>query len=433
MAAEEAALPSSSAFGCLAIGYLEACERSSRTPHSLLFRRLHAASAPHASGGPVDLVCLGREKEAFLQRLTDEDLLLLLQSLHAAKAELRSVDLSFNCLHEQTGLILASFPKVTCSLQSLSLRSNLLGPEGTERLCAVLPSCAPSLSALDLSLNKMGKKGGKAVARMLARAEKLRFLNVSDCEIDLEGIVHITTAAQDENKSLEALNLSNPAVSFNSEHAFHIGGLLKLAANLTQLELSKQELRDDGVEILLPYLLANKTLRRLGLACNQITWRGAAALSRLLAASTPLEFLELTCNQLRDFGAETLAAGIGSNTNLRVLLLNRNGIGRKGLIKLADALSLNCELEALAISQNSFDSMSLLAFAKMENHFMRCEPLVFDFLIYYADGQPHAAPNGAHPLLLQKAAEPPAPFSSSLPPASHTDTRLPNDADTPTG
>ena len=48
--------------------------------------------------------------------------------------------------------------------------------------------------------------------------------------------------------------------------------VLKIAANLRQLDLAKQFLRDDGVEILAPFLTQNKTLKSLGLACNQITF-----------------------------------------------------------------------------------------------------------------------------------------------------------------
>ncbi|KAL8274580.1 hypothetical protein Esti_001483 [Eimeria stiedai] len=187
-----------SSFGVLALAYLEECEGHGDKPNPLLFRRLSEASAAHEEGKEIDLVCMGNEDETFFERLTDKHLSFLLKSLNQRNARLRSLNLSFQQLSETTGPLFAAYQAITGSLQSLRLRSNFLEEQAVEGLCEALVSC-PSLTLLDLSLNKLHKKGGVAVGRLLAKTQKLKYLDLSDCQIDLEGFVHITTAVQDHN------------------------------------------------------------------------------------------------------------------------------------------------------------------------------------------------------------------------------------------
>ncbi|KAL8447658.1 hypothetical protein Emag_004268 [Eimeria magna] len=197
--------------------------------------------------------------------------------------------------------------------------------------------------------------------------------------------------------------------------------VLKLATSLTQLELSKQALRDDGINILVPYLIKNKTLKpplsTAAAAAGKESRRGGLVAADTSSSSSSRRIDGgVLMRRLGDFGAEALAAGLGSNTTLKVLRLNRNNIGEKGLIKIADSLSFNCSLAALGISENFFDAESLSAFGALKNHFMRVEPLALDIVIFFVGEEPRAIPDKCLSLLRQTAAAlPPDPIPSSPP------------------
>lgn len=192
-------LPAARQPGALAIEYLAECERNSVKPNALLFKRLDLASVEYEKGEAIELVCIGSEKETFLERLKDSDLSVLLQSLQNKRAKLRSLDLSFHCLSGETGKLFSLFGCLIESLICLRLKSNLFNGSGAEALCNSLLRCS-SLSLLDLSNNKLGRDGGRALSVLIGKLENLKALDVSDCEIDLEGLVHLTTAIQDENR-----------------------------------------------------------------------------------------------------------------------------------------------------------------------------------------------------------------------------------------
>ena len=191
--------PPSRVPGELASEYLAVCEREKLKPNALLFKRLDLALTEHKKGKPIALACVGSEKETFLQRLSDVDMLVLLESLNNKGARLRHLDLSFHSLADEIGDLFVSFSRVTETLESLRLKSNLFSESGAQRLCIALAKCR-SLSLLDLSNNRLGKEGGKAAAFLIGQLQSLKALDLSDCQLDLEAFVHLSTAIQADNK-----------------------------------------------------------------------------------------------------------------------------------------------------------------------------------------------------------------------------------------
>ena len=187
-------------YGVLAVAYAEACSKKKRSIHSLLFKQLHSASTTFNKDIPLSLVCKGNEAESFLHRLTDEDLLLLLQVLQQQEAQLLLLNLSYHALTEAAGEQLAAYSNVIKPLQVLLLQGNNINPKGAQQLCKTLSCCCTDLQTLDLSHNKLGREGGTAAAELLKQTNKLKTLNLKDCDIDIQAFVHITTALQQHNK-----------------------------------------------------------------------------------------------------------------------------------------------------------------------------------------------------------------------------------------
>ncbi|CDJ66876.1 leucine rich repeat domain containing protein, putative [Eimeria necatrix] len=376
----EASVPGP-AEGCgpLAKAYLLACDLAGCEAKRLVFDSLAAADLAQQQNPKrgVKIECIGSRPEGFLQRLAEPDLELLLQAASCCSAKVVLLNLAFNWLGSGAAAVFGAQLLLLQQLQQLVLAGNCIEEAAAASLCQQL-LLLPRLSYLDLSFNQLKRKGGEAAAALLQKSKTLKTLKLRNTQLDLHALVHITTALQQRNRSLETLDISDVDVSFNSMHAYHLAGVVQLASNLLHLDLGRQALRDDGVEILYPFLKQNKTLRSLGLAANEISWRGGLFLGRLLSASPPLRFLDLNFNKLGDWGASCVAAGIESNDLLLVLLLRGNAISSKGLARLREALALNSTLEAVGLAGNLWTEACLREFTQTRPHFRRSEPLALD-------------------------------------------------------
>ncbi|CDJ37915.1 leucine rich repeat domain containing protein, putative [Eimeria tenella] len=365
--------------GPLAKAYLLACDLAGCEAKRLLFESLAAADLAQQQNPKrgVKIECIGSRPEGFLQRLAEPDLELLLQAASCCSAKIVLLNLAFNWLGSGAAAVFGAQLLLLQPLQQLVLAGNCIEEAAAANLCQQL-LLLPRLSYLDLSFNQLKRKGGEAAAALLQNSKTLKTLKLRNTQLDLHALVHITTALQQSNRSLETLDISDVDVSFNSMHAYHLAGVVQLASNLLHLDLGRQALRDDGVEILYPFLRQNKTLRSLGLAANEISWRGGLFLGRLLSASPPLQFLDLNFNKLGDWGASCIAAGIESNDLLLVLLLRGNAISSKGLARIREALALNSTLEAVGLAGNLWTEAYLREFTQARPHFRRSEPLAVD-------------------------------------------------------
>ncbi|CBZ51540.1 hypothetical protein NCLIV_013330 [Neospora caninum Liverpool] len=203
-----------------------------------------------------------------------------------------------------------------------------------------------------------------------------------------DGLIAITTTLKEANRTLESLNIADvEKVLVQPDHCFHLGSMVEINNTLTELCLSKQRLRDQGVKVMVPSLKRNTSLKKIDLSCNQITFLGAKAICDLLRANTPLQVLNLDCNRLAEHGARYIAVGVHANHKLEVLHLNNNSIAPQGLVDLAGALMINDCLRQVTLAMNQFDSKTAAIFGRLIGpNSPRGQPLKTDFTTYEVEG-----------------------------------------------
>jgi Ran GTPase-activating protein (RanGAP) involved in mRNA processing and transport len=133
-----------------------------------------------------------------------------------------------------------------------------------------------------------------------------------------------------------------------------IAPALNLNANLTNLSLGVNRLRNKGATALSRALCTCSSLRSLSLFDNWIAAEGATALSEALSHTSNLTNLVLTLNPLRDQGVAALGPMLRSHTQLTCLELFYIPFGTIGVRALAAALANTTTLRSLELSPGAF-------------------------------------------------------------------------------
>src|SRR3989338_6644607 len=92
------------------------------------------------------------------------------------------------------------------------------------------------------------------------------------------------------------------------------------------------------------------TLTSLNLSSNQLGDEGAGRLAEALAFNSTLTNLNLKSNNVGDKGASRLAEALATNSSLTSLNLMNNWVGDEGAGRLAEALAINSALTTLNLS-----------------------------------------------------------------------------------
>lgn len=152
--------------------------------------------------------------------------------------------------------------------------------------------------------------------------------------------------------SLEMLWLNNNNFTLVDVKVF----LPKLiSSNIKLLNISCNQLGDDGVIALMNYL--PDCVQVLNLSSNNIGHFGAAAISKTLNKKIITE-LYLNNNNIGNIGACLIGDSLG---NLEKLSLSQNNIGNKGIMAIADSLQKS-SLLALNINHNKIENEGAIYF-----------------------------------------------------------------------
>ena len=216
-----------------------------------------------------------------------------------------------------------------------------------------------NLTLLECSINK-----GicHELAKMLQANAALKELDLSRNEIGDEGACELAKMLQ-ANTALKELNLSGNRIG--DEGACELAKMLQANTALKELNLSRNGIGDEGACELAKMLQANTALKELGLSGNEIGDEGACALAKMLQANTALKELNLSGNGIGGEGACELAKMLQANTALKELNLSWNGIGDEGACELAKMLQANTALKELNLSLNRIGDDGACALAKM--------------------------------------------------------------------
>ncbi|XP_052375887.1 NLR family CARD domain-containing protein 3-like [Oncorhynchus keta] len=187
--------------------------------------------------------------------------------------------------------------------------------EGCASLVSALKSNPSHLRELDLSNNDLKDSGVKLLSAGLGNPHcKLETLRLSGCQVTEEGCASLVSALK--------ANPSHPR----------------------EMDLSNNDLKDSGVKLLSAGLgNPHCKLETLGLSGCLVTEEGCASLvSALKSNSSHLRELDLSNNDLKDSGVELLSAGLGNpHCKLETLRLSGCLVTEEGFASLVSALRSN--------------------------------------------------------------------------------------------
>ncbi|KAL0208034.1 hypothetical protein P9112_010621 [Eukaryota sp. TZLM1-RC] len=168
--------------------------------------------------------------------------------------------------------------------------------------------------------------------------------------------------ALESNSTLTQLNLSDNNIA--DEGASSLARALESNYTLTQMNLSDNNIADEGASSLARALESNYTLTQLNLSDNNIADEGASSLARALESNYTLTQLNLSDNNIADEGASSLARALESNSTLTQLNLSDNNIGYEGASALAHAVERNFTLTELVLWFNNISDEAASDFAR---------------------------------------------------------------------
>mmetsp|Transcript_47360 Transcript_47360/g.122510 ORF Transcript_47360/g.122510 Transcript_47360/m.122510 type:complete len:222 (-) Transcript_47360:3602-4267(-) len=195
--------------------YTEKCGDHDTQPHTSIL----SAISNNRSIEKLQLQLRGSTKETFNSRLTDRDVIVLVDALiFASKANaaltIAVLDLSFNELGQFAVEALSKLLQEGVHVDDIRVASNSITEEGVEEFLTAVGKS--SLKSLTLSDNKLGCKVGFALAKLIQDEHcGLEGLSIDSIEMDTASIVAFATALR-SNKSLRVLSLSNPRLFSNN-------------------------------------------------------------------------------------------------------------------------------------------------------------------------------------------------------------------------
>ena len=255
---------------------------------------------------------------------------------------------------------LDSFPNLCCLLLGSRIHNDL-----GSCLVPSLINCG-NLHTIDIS-NTISKEGSYLIKTILISCDNVRvFFSSHNCISD--------DLAVDLAKfcgSIRGLDLSNNEIADDGAKA--LAASFMESRNLEQLNLGGNKIGNLGVTELATSLKVCSGLCLLNLSQNQITDEGIKSLSLALKCCSQLNCLDLSATSFSLSGAEKLAASLESLIQMKKLLLRGISVSNDGAIVLAFALKhLHCLQELSFDVETMSDSIAMaVAYSLRDSYFLQ--------------------------------------------------------------
>ncbi|KAM9834904.1 uncharacterized protein ACBT44_014800 isoform 1-T1 [Syngnathus typhle] len=286
----------------------------------------------------------------------------LLMLLPVVKASQTSV-LSSCKLRKKSCEALTSVLSSSRTLRELDLSKNDLCDDGLEALAAGLAKPQCTLQVLSLRCCKLSKKTCEALASVLSSSRTLSHLDLSGNDLHDDGLEALAAGLAKPQCTLQVLRLESCNLSKKSCEA--LASVLSSPGSLRELNLGFNDLRDDGLEALAAGLAKPQCiLQVLKLEDCKLSKKSCEALASVLSSPGSLRELNLNINDLWDDGLEALAAGLAKpQCTLRVLELQNCKLSKKSCEALVSVLSSPGSLRELDLGCNDLHDDGLEALA----------------------------------------------------------------------
>ncbi|XP_025764586.1 protein NLRC5 isoform X2 [Oreochromis niloticus] len=277
------------------------------------------------------------------------------------------------------GYQLASIESVIPScpfLTELDFSHNILGVEGAEFLCSVLPRM-PNLTSLSIASKESDVTVLETLSQIFLQSNTIQHLNLSGHQISETAAQNMTTLLP----CLRSLNLSHcvlpgglqliealgqcviledlclDSVLLNEESRMCLARALRNINSICRLRLNEIVTAMDNFSVL-DLLAATKGhthLKEIELGGWRMACRGIEELNRLIPTWTELRKIKLSKNLISDQSGEKLLEALKDCSHLEELCLSDNTLGNLTAARMALIFPSLTHLSVLDISLNRID------------------------------------------------------------------------------
>lgn len=248
---------------------------------------------------------------------------------------LRSLNLSNNALGEKGVRAFGSLLKSQACLEELYLMNDGISKEAAQAVSELIPS-TEKLRILQFHNNMTGDEGALAIAEVVKRSPLLEDFRCSSTRIDSEGGVALSIALK-TCAQLRKLDLRDNM--FGVEGGLALSKSLPCHTDLKELYLSYLNLEDEGA-IAIANVLKDiaPALEVLEMAGNDISVEAASALAACIAQKPHLTSLNLSENELKDEGTIQISKALEGHVKIKEVDMSTNLIRRAGARVLAQTV-----------------------------------------------------------------------------------------------
>ena len=272
---------------------------------------------------------------------------------------LKRLNLSSNCITDETADDLARVITSNRELEMLWLGNNKLRSAGINKITNALQHLT-TLSHLELNNNDITEEAADGIAAVIINKSSLHTVSLQNNKLAPAGIIKIAHALKDINH-LKLLKLNNNCVTDKAANT--IADVIHSNTELMNLYLNDNNLQSNGIKVICNSLMLITNLTVLQLGNNSITDEAADGIAAVINNNPLLQIVTLG-DKLKTQGVIKIANALKNIQHLKVLEFNNNFITDKAANAIADVIHNNTELIKLYLNDNNLQSNGIKIICK---------------------------------------------------------------------
>ncbi|CAH8378862.1 unnamed protein product [Eruca vesicaria subsp. sativa] len=250
-------------------------------------------------------------------------------SLIKSQRELEELYLMNDGISEDAARAVRELLPSTGAIRVLQFHNNMTGDEGAVAIAEIVKLC-PSLEDFRCSSTRIGSEGGVALAEALACCSHLKKLDLRDNMFGVEGGVALaktlSVLAELTEIYMSYLNLEDEGTEALAE------SLIKSAPCLQVLELAGNDITVKSTGKLADCIALKESLTKLNLSENELKDEGTILIAKALEEGhDQLAEVDMSTNMMRRAGARALAQTVLKKHTFKLLNINGNFISEEGV------------------------------------------------------------------------------------------------------
>ncbi|XP_067206037.1 serine-rich adhesin for platelets [Linepithema humile] len=281
------------------------------------------------------------------------------------RVQFNKIDLEGTSLNDESSIILFDMLEYYESARYLNISSNPeIGARGWQACSHMIKKtqCLEQLEARDITFNEQNMN---ILSRALRLVCHLHVLKLENCGLSGRAFIILVTALK-MNSGIRELYLADNGLDLYD--AIQLGSLLRMNNHLQLLDISNNNVQDDGVRDILEGLInqvnedkTGKGLSILILWNNRLTKKSSPYFSRIIALSKTLETLNIGQNMLTDETLSIVNESLKKNRVLLQLGMQSTELTCEGIITLAEIMETNQVLQRIDLRDNSIQMRGMHA------------------------------------------------------------------------